>query len=248
MNRVNDLIVGFNQQDSNKVKSLLLRLIPYLEENKYILVGGIAIRYHLISKGVPYNIRPFNDLDVIAKEENTLNPKVTQDFLISHYHPAKNSEPYIALVDPFTKTKVDIFGYDPVPEETFNIDFEGYTVKIPSSEDQLVKTVLDVQRISEKAKVDPKQFEDARLLMKVSDLKVAIRIWKRKYFARFRTNLIETLEKAEKRRSQHPEWVVKNPFRKPEPYICKECVDANKFPLTPMDKIYKILDYDISHR
>jgi len=50
--------------------------------------------------------------------------------------------------------------------------------KVVDTEDQLVKTVFDIQRISQENKVDPKQFIDTRLLMKVADMEKANEIWR----------------------------------------------------------------------
>ncbi len=238
-----NLVVGFSKEDARKVRIHLERLLPYLVPDEFVFVGGIAIRYHLNKAGISYPPRPFNDLDIIVKSSETLLPSVKTDFLIYHYHPNKNGWFFVALVDPVSKTKVDIFPYDPAPEETIQVNFGGYQVRLVSSEDQLIKTALDIRRVSPKIKVDPKQFSDADYLLKIVDLNKAEKIWRRKFYALYGTTLSETIQTAKNIALLHPEWIKEKPFRKPNPYVCKDCESTPDFPLTPMEEVYKVLGY-----
>lgn len=149
MGRKQDLIIGFSGEEKERITTHLERLFPYLKPNGFVIVGGLAIRYHLLSHGIPYPPRPFNDLDIIVRDSNVVSPSVSNDFLVYHYHP---KDYFLALVDPISRTKVDIFSYNPKPQETVKVPFENREVDIRSIEDQLVKTILDMQRISSKAK------------------------------------------------------------------------------------------------
>ena len=63
----NDLVVGFTQSEKERIEKHLLRLIPHLIKDEFILVGGIIIRYYLTKKNIDYPPRPFNDLDILIK-------------------------------------------------------------------------------------------------------------------------------------------------------------------------------------
>lgn len=243
MSKENSLIVGFTEIDKNRASAHLEKLLPYLTSHQFVLVGGIAIRYHLTQRGIGYPIRPFNDLDMIAKNASVVSPSVTNDFLVYHYHPQIRDSFFIVLVDPQSKTKIDIFNYDPAPEKLISVPFKGQQVEIVSIEDQLVKTALDIRRISNEAKVDPKQFTDVELLMKIANLKEAEEIWRSKYFARFQGSLLDTIKKAQYIAREHPDWLREKPFRKPKAYVCRACHGTADFPITPMEDIYNILGY-----
>lgn len=239
----NELINGFTKIDSKRIGGHLRTLLPHLKPNKFVIVGGLAIRYHLAQNDINYPRKLFNDLDIIAEHPSVVLPTVTSDFFISHYHRNNENSFYIVLIDPKTKTKVDIFDYEMAPEQTINVDFDGQSLKLVSIEDQLVKTVFDIQRISSQSHVDPKQFLDTRLLMQIADMKRANLIWQRRNFKMYPRYIVEAIEKAQKIAEDHPEWIQEKPFYKPKPYKCNECINLPQFPLTPMEKIYKIMGY-----
>lgn len=237
---MNELIVGFNKEEPEKITGHLKRLFPYLKKDQFVIVGGLAIRYHLVNARLDIPIRDFNDLDIITKSENVVSPEVTKDFLIYHHHSDKKSW-YFALVDPISKTKIDIFDNSFWPEKVVKANFEGREIAVQSIEDQLVKTVFDIQRISGQAKVDPKQYFDTRLLMQIADMDRAKKLWRKKAFYKYPDNLLDSIEWAEGVAKEHPEWLQKSPFKKPAPYKCSDCISTVEFPLTPMEDVFKVL-------
>lgn len=239
MHKEKDLILGFSKSEKAKITSHLERLLSYLKPMKFVIVGGVAIRYHLVSYGVDYPERPFNDLDLIIESKDVVSPDVAKEFIVYHYH---EEGAFLALVDPVTKTKVDIFGFfkskDPVV-----VNFQGNELLIRGIEDQLVKTVFDTQRVSEEAKVDPKQFFDTVLLSQIADMKKADKLWKSNNFENWPKSITKAIERANNIASKHPEWVQEKPFRKPKPYICSSCQNVKGFELSPMQDVYDILGY-----
>ena len=240
----NDLVVGFTQSEKERIEKHLLRLIPHLIKDEFILVGGIIIRYYLTKKNIDYPPRPFNDLDILIKYETSIKKSITKDFLIAHYHPKEGRAPYMALIDPITKVKDDFFDYEFAPNKINKIRFDKYLLNIQSVEDQLIKTVFDTQRISEKSKVDPNQFSDTKLLMQISNISLASQYWDKKCRLKYNFSLKDAINRAELITRDHPEWLREHPFDQPKPYTCKECKDNKNFPITPMKEIYKILGKD----
>lgn len=235
-----ELIIGFEDEDRQRVIGHLTRLLPYLKPDNFVIVGGLAIRHHLLAHGISYPKRPFNDLDIIAKTADTVSPSVCQQFLVYHYHPNDN---FLALADPVFRVKTDVFNYYPSPHDVVKILLCGQEVNIISVEDQLVKTVLDIQKVSSGIKVDPKQFEDARLLMKIADIDKADSYWRENNFPNCPSGLLDAFNVAEAIAEKHPEYLQEKPFRKSEPYNCEHCKNANDFLVSPMDQVYQILGY-----
>jgi len=233
-------MIGFSKSESQKIKIDIDKLYHYLQQDNFVLVGGLVIRHHLISRGIDYPPRPINDLDVIVINPSLISTLIQKDFLIYHYHPDNF---YLALVDPITKIKIDIFNYDPIPQQMEQIDINNKGVNIISIEDQLVKTVLDIQRISSKFHVDPKQFLDMKLLTKIANIKKSNYIWQSHKFKKYPSDINNAIQRAEKIVAKHPEWLEKNPFRKKAPYKCIDCKNANGFSIDQMNKIYNILGY-----
>lgn len=237
-----DLVQGFSETDAKRIRAHVERLLPYLTPGKFTIVGGLAIRYHLITHTIEYPQREFNDIDITVTSLDAVSPRVIDEFLVEHYHPPVNNSFYLVLIDPVTKTKIDIFSAQVPEDDTREVSFGKYKIQITTPECQLVKTVFDLQRISQEKKVDPKQFSDARLLLRIVDKTKAEAFWQKKGFTSIVLTLMEALEKAEKVAHVHPDWVKEKPFRR-KIYICPDCVDSAVFPLTPMKKIYSIMGY-----
>lgn len=235
-----ELIIGFEDEDKQRVIDHLTRLLPYLKPDDFVLVGGLAIRHHLITHGINYPRRPFNDLDIIVRTADTVSPLVCDKFLVYHYHPDDN---FLALVDPVSRVKTDVFSYYPSPHDVVKILLCGQEVNIISAEDQLVKTVLDIQKVSSGIKVDPKQFEDARFLMKIADIDKADSYWRENNFSNCPSSLIDAFNMADAIAKKHPEYLQEKPFRKSAPYNCEHCKNVNGFFVSPMDQVYQILGY-----
>jgi len=164
MQKESKLIRGFTEDESLRIEDHLSKLIPHLTPERYVIVGGLAIRYHLQNAGIAYPQRPFNDLDIIAEDLSVIHSSISKDFMIYHFH-QKDDFFYFSLADGKTRTKTDIFDYENAPEETIMVPFGNQKIKIVSIEDQLAQTVYDIQRISQETRVDPKQFLDANLLV-----------------------------------------------------------------------------------
>ena len=240
MSTENKLIRGFTEPESERIGTSLSKLVEHLTPDRFVIVGGLAIRYHLQQAEIPYPPRPFNDLDILAESFDVVHPDIKNDFLVYHVHQRKDSF-YFAFVDEESRTKVDIFDYEKPPGRTLEIPIGNGTVRIVSVEDQLSTTVYDLQRISEKAKVDPKQFLDATLLSQIADMEVADTEWKRRRTREHPESIVDAIQRAEEIRREHPEWTQQSPFKKPKPYQCPDCIQSEQFPLDSMGKIYEIL-------
>lgn len=225
------------------VDSFLQKLLPHLADQKFMIVGGLAIRYYLDQFGISYPIRDFNDIDIKIESSDVLLPSVTKDFLVYHYHLSANGSFYIVLVDPETKIKIDIFDMTIKNEHSIKVPFHEYKLKIVRLEDQFVKTIYDIERISEDKKVDPKQFVEAELLEQIVDMKLADKIWKERRYINYPSSISLAFQRARKIALDHPEWVQEKPFRHTKAYKCNECLKVDDFPITPMTKIYEILGY-----
>lgn len=238
------LISGFPPSNTHQVDRFFQTLIPHLKEGQYSVVGGLAIRYRLSQHGIKYPDRDFNDLDLKAKSPAAVLPSVTSDFMVYHYHPLKDRSFYIVLVDPENKIKVDIFDSATIAEErTSQVPFHQWKVDVVEAEDQLVKTAFDLSGISGHPGIDPKHFTDAKLLIQIVKMELANQIWKSRNYIQFPATIDKAIRRAETIASKHPAWVVRKPYRRPSPYICPDCVQTKDFPITDMQKIYKILGY-----
>lgn len=191
---------------------------------QFCVVGGLAIRQFAKEYHIVHQHRTFNDIDIFVykpKEVLSSISNISNYFQIYHLH----TDPFfLALFDMNTNIKFDVFHDEFLPHQTIQTSIYGVDVKITSPEDQLIKTVFDTLRISEEKKVDPKQFHDVEVLMKITDLEIANKYWIENDFLNQKFSSVQdALNWSKQVKKQHPEWIQKHPFRKSSPYNCQLC-------------------------
>lgn len=234
-----DLIQGFNDIDSARIGMFLNKLLTNLDPGNFVIVGGLAIRYHLVNHNIPFKPKAFNDLDIVVKECSILKPDYFKGFIIYHYHPKSF---FLVLVDEETKIKCDVF-LDPQLNDFVNVPFGNIAVQVATPEGQLVKTVLDTTKILSDIAVDPKQFIDAKLLMETADMGEVDDLWKKGEGFKIATDLKKAFGLTERRAKLRPDLLVDHPFRKTASFKCRDCESVDGFVVTPMEKIYRVLGY-----
>lgn len=236
---------GLTDFDRQSVEGLLGGVLPHIDLAKTAVVGGVAIAHHAAEQGVAYPKRPLNDLDLIVSDQAGIRLSVTETFRIAHHHHTDAGGFYFSLVEPNLRASIDVFGGPDTlwPDDSPTVTWNGHTIRISGIEDQLAKTIIDISRISADKKVDPKQFDDATTLLELADLERAEQYW-RKWRPDDERSLEAASRQAFETAKHHPDWVQKDPFKKPPGYVCPDCVDTPEFPLTSLSEIDQILGKD----
>src|SRR6185369_3221935 len=104
-------LAGFSQKDLEKIEHDTEQLLPNLDLGQVVLVGGLAIRYHIAQAGIGYPQKDYHDLDFIGQDITVVRPTINQNFIISHYHPPTpdNNSFWVALRSRAENTHIDIF-------------------------------------------------------------------------------------------------------------------------------------------
>lgn len=105
----------------------------------------------------------------------------------------------------FQKTKVDIFIQNTKEKNVKPVLYGERIVNIASIEDQLVKTVLDTQKVFSGNKLNPKQISDTKSLIQIADMQKADNIWRSYEFKNYPKTITEAIERVEKIAATHPE-------------------------------------------
>jgi hypothetical protein len=89
----------------------LARLARHFDPERVALTGGVAVEYHLACAGRAAIRDRIGDLDFVAQTPEEIAPRVTRDFLVSHYHlpGASAAKGMLQLVDPLAALRVDVF-------------------------------------------------------------------------------------------------------------------------------------------
>jgi hypothetical protein len=158
--------------------------------------------------------------------------------MVAHYHPHDN---YWALVEPNSRVKVDIFGWEQALDlRIIHAPYKNSSLPIKSVESQLAKTVHDTRKVIRGEAVDPKQFKDAELLLDIADPTAAYELFAALESPPLPPTIQGALQEARQAAEEHPELLVPKPFRKPKMHTCSECVDTTDYPLTLLAEIYDL--------
>lgn len=236
-----DLLGGLDEEVRRKAETHLTRLVPHLKPDRFAVVGGLAVNFLATLKSIPFHREDFNDLDLVITEAGAVLPTVVNDFMIAHYHFDENDKnlEYFALVDRESRTKSDIFPNSPQRKSFLRAKVGGFSINVSTAEDQLVKTVQDLQNFSERRPVDSKFYSHLRLLREIADFDEASRTWEELAKKDYPRTLKEAIGGAERKAKGHPDWIRDTSFRKPRPDKCEECVVTVDYPLTPLEEVYK---------
>lgn len=250
-----DFLVGLTKEDVGRIRLTLEKLYTHFNVEDLILAGGVSIRHHIISKGLNFPLRNTDNIDVLITKKDALKPAVNKDFLIFHYHigkPGDRDRFFFELVDPNTKIKVHIFDETIFPSFPVVVSFLDKAIKIRSAEDQMVVRVIEMVEDIHINRVNAKWLKDAKLLITVLDMGRAEAYWKQVATSEYcqsytelrgTTTLEQVWSEVLKFAELHPESVSTDNGENKVTYICKGCVVDPNFPLTPLDKIYKLLGY-----
>lgn len=175
-----ELLSGYQGIDKDQLIAALRRLLPYLDLNNIYFCGGIAIRYHLANNQKPISQRPTKDLDLCAITLDAVLPKVKGKFeVVDLQHLCGGYSFFLKLLDLEQDFIIDVFDNSFPARDPIKVQFENWMVNMRNAEDQLVKTVFDLQEVLKDGKIDttPKQFEDARALWEIVDRQKAQKYW-----------------------------------------------------------------------
>lgn len=227
----------FNKLESKKVYRSFLKLKKHLPN--FILTGGIATSYYLFNFGIPTQKRKFNDLDVVIDDLNDLQPSVSRDFLISHYHPKnKKRKFHVMLVDKKEAIRVDIFPFLTKAAsrvQKAQIDSQNYSML--SLEDLACRMLTNCETFN----LDPKYFIDMLSLTAISDKKILREIWSE--YARENPSFDDTYNASVSKVKSHPELLKKNIYSQDLNIVCEKCVNSPNFPLASNQEVYNLLGY-----
>ena len=248
--KLSEIGVCFAHSERKRMEFFLEKFLRHIKQNKLVICGGLATRYHLITHDTPFPQRSFNDLDLLIESIDDIKSSVISDFMLYHYHPPRRDDPvektyfFYAFVDPISHIKADIFPYRwSAPERFVKAEFQDKPIRVVGIEDQLIQCLYDVSRISEKQKVDPKQLHDVHSLLQISDVKLAKHIWKTNNHPLYPKTINEAIKQADLIFVKYKEWWQEKPYQKPKPYTCLHCQNRPDYPITDMRKIYKVLKY-----
>lgn len=158
---------SFSASEQDRLASCLRRLLPHTDPANLALTGGVAIELGVTARGHAGTRASIADLDFVAAHPGVVDPSVSREFLVSHYHVAQSGVPkfLIQLVDPRSKIRIDIFPDLTGALATARCVAVGQqSLRMLSLESIFAHKIQILSGASQEKPVDPKHVRDARTL------------------------------------------------------------------------------------
>jgi hypothetical protein len=231
--------------DIAKYNDTLRKLARHVEE-PVVVTGSIATGWHLIKNGRPVRRIRLNDIDIVVEGVSSLRTSLSQDFLISHFHPRRGGgRILIQLVDEEHSLRIDVFTPSTRTLTRRLTDFVigEVSCRIVSAEDLSAKLLTVIYPAAEGAPVEPKYVESFNLLSTIADRDILREVW-REYRKENQTlNFDEAAEAVQRSVTAHPGLLQASDYSQDVIKTCPWCYESEQFPLASRSRIYKVLGY-----
>lgn len=187
---------------------VLADILPHLKEDEYCVVGSLAMRYQLASKGHEPVERPFYDIDMATASPASVLPSMYDTLALTHFHePGADGRHYLAGIHRETGVPVDLFTWlRNVSSEVDHAPWQGTTIPVTKPEEDFVAKVWEIDFCLARG-VKQGWFDDAVRLAKIVDLDTAEAMWRRRCPDRAET-LLGTFATAVQVSYDHPDLVI----------------------------------------
>ena len=156
-----------NKTDRARFSGFLGRLIAHVQLERVAITGGIAIQLGMAGGGRLGPRDGIADLDLVAASVDAIRAKVTERFLVSHYHVVRPgvSKFMVQLVEPVSRIRIDVF-----PDLVGSLADARWTMvgehlfRVLPLERIFEHKLLMISRSSRSAPIDPKHLRDALVL------------------------------------------------------------------------------------
>lgn len=234
-----------SKEDNSRCQGSLSLLAKHIK-GSLVITGGIATAWHCVQNKHQLEKQPLNDIDIIVENISALPQSITEDFLVSHFHPLRErGKILLQLVEQKYKTRIDIF--TPYSFSLMNrvkrADFSEITCKIVSAEDLTARLLAILYPVTNGRPCDPKYYGKFNLLYKFADLEIVRQVWldyrKEDYLESF--DLV--VDAIHRYIAKDPNILCKDSYSQDLEESCPWCVYSDSFPLSPKSKIFDILGY-----
>lgn len=233
-------------ENSSKCIGSLSKLARHIDE-QVVVTGSIAAGWHLLRSGRQPKKRRLNDIDIVSITGlSRVNPSLSQDFLINHFHPYQGRGKILfQLVDEEYGTRMEIFtsNSDSLAERSIDCAIGDLPCRIVSTEDVLAKLLSIIHSVIEGKSVDPKYVEQFNSLLMVADRVATRMVWRDYRKESQPLDFDETMEAVRLRIKANPNLLQVTCYCQDIDFVCKQCHESELFPIAPRSKIYETLGY-----
>jgi hypothetical protein len=232
-------------EDYSRCLGSLAKVARHLNETVTV-TGGIAADWHLLKSEKLVDGSPINDIDLVVEDLSALPPSLSNDFLISHFHPSRErGKILIQLVDEEYSTRIDIFTrkVESLLERLTHAFLGETSVRFVSAEDLLPMLLSLISPVVSGTAVERKYAERFNSLLAAADLEMVRALWHEYRQESQPSEFDEAAEAVRRRISAGPALLQAASYDQDIHSTCSWCNQSKLFPLASRPRIYEILGY-----
>lgn len=236
----------FTTRDESSRCARALTKLASQSNGPLLVTGRLAVAWHLSGRGINIGMRPFNDIDIVIKDESRLRASLTQHFLVAHYHPShRRGRMLLQLADEETRARIDLFtpASDSLAERSLTARLGEGRVHVVAAEDLAARLLCVLCQVLAGRTVAPKYYEAFTLLAGVADLDLASTLWPEYRDDWHADDLRDAITRVREAVAQNPALLQPEVYGQADRQACPRCRESEAFPLAPPSKLYEVWGY-----
>lgn len=235
----------FCTDDAFRCQSTLTKLAQHLNE-PLVLTGGIAIGWHATRNGEQATRRPLHDIDLVVSDISALSPSLSQDFLISHFHPTRGAgRILLQLADETHQLRIDLFtpNSPSLTSRVRSTELFGIACGMVSAEDLTAKLLAILYGVTAGEQVDPKYYNSFKIVAGLANMGIVREIWSEYRKPDYPRSFDVAAEAVHQSIANDPSVLRKDVYGQDVGASCPWCVPSSSYPVSPRAKIFEVLGY-----
>jgi hypothetical protein len=233
-----------NSTDCARVTRTLRKLAAH-DISRWALSGGLAIEFHILSRGGMSRPRPLHNIDFVTASFDCIPETLGDRLLLRHVHPydppAKNM---LQGVDQETEVRMDVFrAYGSEMKRVLPIEIATLAFQVVSLEDMVARHARLNWDLMEGKPIAPKYAQDFLRLLEFVTTEEVESIWQEHRKPPSPESFSETVRQLRRVIASRSDLLIPPTYSTNVDEVCHRCEGTGAFPLADARQVFSILGY-----
>lgn len=221
-----------NSTDCARVTRTLRKLAAH-DISRWALSGGLAIEFHILSRGGMSRQRPLHNIDFVTASFDCIPETLGDRLLLRHVHPydppAKNM---LQGVDQETEVRMDVFrAYGSEMNRVLPIEIATLAFQVVSLEDMVARHARLNWDLMEGKPIAPKYAQDFLRLLEFVTTEEVESIWREHRKPQSPESFAETVRQLRRVIASRSDLLIPPTYSTNVDEVCHRCEGTGAFPL-----------------
>jgi|SRR5580692_7915261 hypothetical protein len=221
-----------NSTDCARVTRTLRKLAAH-DISRWALSGGLAIEFHILSRGGMPRLRPLHNIDFVTASFDCIPETLGDRLLLRHVHPydppAKNM---LQGVDQETEVRMDVFrAYGSEMNRVLPIEIATLAFQVVSLEDMVARHARLNWDLMEGKPIAPKYAQDFLRLLEFVTTEEVESIWREHRKPQSPESFAETVRQLRRVIASRSDLLIPPTYSTNVDEVCHRCEGTGAFPL-----------------